>query len=346
MFSSGHGQQVFPVSLFHYCLWNILTDGEILLAYFSLSFHFKGQRSLHTNKKPVLNVCRRPAKSNCAPFTEAPWNHIFCSETLEQSAWFTPRIMTRAMHNGKHWAKGAHTPHTSAAWMEKVHACTKGGQMWRRWALMNVRGNRPLLLPFIAHMLFNPPFSPLLHHLPSLCLALLILLSHYIYFWLALCSQIPLFIPSSLRLAWEAAARCVYQAPGWVHLIRRTHLRTCRCSRCCCCRCTCLYGAVNYRPWTMSLCTDVTVEWLVFMFEMANQAFCCVAASSGGALPARNPHLWPIFLRFKTKKDSICNEKQADEKPTMWEKQKQRDWIMWALKMHKRSHIIENTRQL
>lgn len=28
------------------------------------------------------------------------------------------------------------------------------GQMWRRWALMNVRENRPLLLPFIAHMLF------------------------------------------------------------------------------------------------------------------------------------------------------------------------------------------------
>lgn len=38
--------------------------------------------------------------------------------------------------------------------------------------------------------------------------------------------QIPLFIPSSLSLAWEAGAHSIYHPPVWVHLIKRTHLRT------------------------------------------------------------------------------------------------------------------------
>lgn len=70
---------------------------------------------------------------------------------------------------------------------------------------------------FFSHQLFSAT--------ASLCLTLLILPSHYIHFGLMVCSQIPLFIPSSLWLAWEAGAHSIYHPPIGLHLIKGAHLR-------------------------------------------------------------------------------------------------------------------------
>lgn len=116
-------------------------------------------------------------------------------------------------------------------WTQEREKGMSRGQMWRRWALMNVRENRPLLVPFIAHMLFiHLFFTPT----PLLCYRLT--LSHSTHpplalhpFWTDGVFSNPTFYPI-ISLAGLRGWCSQYLSPPLVglHVIKGAHLRAWR----------------------------------------------------------------------------------------------------------------------